>query len=400
MAIQATVQPVDSALHTSNTTDAFAWLAQVMSGHCSAPNERLTTPQLLACAHEQGVVSLVDWQLQKTQSLGNVATTLSHTRPAKEIVDAFAAAARQAALVSMLQESEARFVLNILAEVGLPVLLLKGMAVANWAYSSAHLRECGDVDFLLPTREAAEVLAKRLTDVGYERLTTSGDLVAYELLCRRPSSDLMQVELDIHWRLSNSPLFANVFTFDELMASSITLPQLGPHARGLGLVHSCIHACIHRTLNLSIGIEDKLKWLYDLELMMASFTPNDWHALVNLSVNKGIASLVCHALEAAALVFGRQIPATICTKLQQAGTRESLDCERLAQWGYMQRKTFESLPTLRLRLRWLWQRLFPSNHYLEYLHNGKPLSYQGLVLERLIRGIRRLRQKTPHKSST
>jgi hypothetical protein len=188
-----------------------------------------------------------------------------------------------------------------MAHAGISGLLLKGSALAHWAYPAPHLRACSDVDLLLPSRKAAEELARRLcaAGTGYERSDTSGELVAYELMCRRQISDGLKLEVDIHWRLANSPLFADAFTFDELMAESIALPRLGPEARGLGLVHACIHACVHRALNLSIGVDDKLKWLYDLEVFRALFTPADWQQLVDLSISKGLAVVVLNALEVA-----------------------------------------------------------------------------------------------------
>ena len=345
--------------------------------------------ELVAAAQRDGIVAMVDWRLQ--QAAGESAVTQSKGTLAisPEFIKAFTTAAREEALVSMVIEGESRRVLGLMAEARISGLLLKGSALAYWAYSQPHLRACSDVDLLLPSREAAEQLSARLTASGFERAETSGELVAYELLCRRPVSGDWYVEIDIHWRLANSPLFANVFTFDELIADSVALPNLAPNARGLGPVHALMHACVHRALNLSIGVGDKLKWQYDLELVRANFTPADWRRLVDVSIKKGLAGVVLDAIENTARTFESQLPHESATVLASAESTEILDARRLSDWHYMQRMTFRSLPTAFLKLRWLWQRLFPSLDYLRYLYGTEDRSYCYLIFLRVRRMLKR-----------
>jgi len=366
------------------------WLAAIVCGG-QEDRPQASLAELVAAAQQEGVVALVDGQLRQAQKekVNPVGVTVS-----EELCQAFATAARQEVFVSMMQEGESQRLLALMAEAGISGLLLKGSALAYWAYPAPHLRACSDVDLLLPSRNAAEELARRLcaAGVGYERSNTSGELVAYELMCRRHISDALKLEVDIHWRLANSPLFAEAFTFDELMAESIALLRLGPNARGLGLVHASIHACIHRALNLSIGVDDKLKWLYDLEVLMALFTLEDWQRTVDLSIKKGLAGVVLSGLRAAAATFGRQLPEKASMALQRAEMAESLDAKSLSDWRYMQRKTFQALPSLALRLRWLWQRIFPSKDYLAYLYGCENRNYAALMMHRLKKVTQQIRR--------
>jgi len=307
-----------------------------------------------------------------------------------DIIKAFATAARDEAMVSMVIEGESRRVLGLMSEAHIPGLLLKGSALAYWAYPQPQLRACSDIDLLLSSRSAAEQLSDLLTASGFERAETSGELVAYELLCRRPVFGDWHIEIDIHWRLANSPLFANLFTFDELMADSIALPNLALNARGLEPVHALIHACMHRALNLSIGVGDKLKWQYDLEVLRANFTSVDWSRLVDLSIRKGLAGVVRNALENAARTFESQLPHEWINALARAETAEALDARRLSDWRYMQRMTFKSLPTAFLKLRWLWQRLFPSRDYLRYRYGSQHKSYCYLIFLRALQVLKLL----------
>ena len=287
-------------------------------------------------------------------------------------------------------ESETRRVLSVMAKSGLPGLLLKGSALAYWAYPEPHLRCCSDVDLLLASRESAEILANQLVLAGYERAETLGDLVAYELMCHRKVAGGWRVEIDVHWRMANSPLFSDAFPFAELMAESLPIPALAPNARGLGPVHALLHACIHRAINLAGGGDgDKLKWLYDLIVLIDGFAPADWQKMVQIAIDKKLAGVVLSGLEKAAATFQRELPADIVATLRQAAASEPLNAQRLSDWRYMERKTFETLPGTGMRLRWLWQRLFPSRDQLVHLYGDEHQSYAALILERFKRAIRR-----------
>ena len=368
--------------------NARVWLADVLSGQQLVPffESGLRSSELISEALHQGVVELVGSRFQQALQ-SDLAKPLDPVLSA--IAQTFTTAAHGDALLSMLLESETHCVLGLMRDANVPGLLLKGSALAHWAYSLPQLRACGDVDLLLPSREAAEQLSEQLSALGYDRAETSGELVAYELLCTRPVTNDWRVEIDIHWRLTNSPLFSDAFTFDELMTDSIPLPRLAPNARGLGPVHALLHACMHRALNLSIGTDDKLKWLYDLIVLMDIFTPADWQKMVRISIDKRLAGVVLSGLEMAATTFQRELPANIAATLRRAASSEPLDAQRLSDWHYMQRKTFEALPTQRLRLRWLWQRVFPSRDYLAYLYGKERHNYAALLFERLRRAMRR-----------
>ena len=367
---------------TNAAIDLRIFLAAILAGARPfwAAVTTEVTHELVKYAHREGVLALVDKRLRELPP-GDFAAPL-------EVRQAFSASARREAISSMLLQSEALRVLSLMADIGIPGLLLKGSALAYSAYSQPHMRACSDVDLLLPSREAAEQLAALLTALGYERSKTSGELVAYELLCRRPVSDDWHVEIDIHWRLANSPLFSNAFTFDELMADSVALPKLASNARGLGPVHAMIHACVHRALNLSIGVGDKLKWQYDLELVRANFTAADWRRLVDISIRKGLAGVVLNGLKNGARTFESQLPHEWTTALARAELTETLDARRLSDWHYMQRMTLKSLPTVFLKMRWLWQRLFPSLDYLRHLYGNQHRSYPYLIFLRVRRVLK------------
>jgi len=305
---------------------------------------------------------------------------------------AIALAARDAALWSMMLEAETRRLLAVMAQLAVPGLLLKGQAIAQWAYPDPALRASGDIDVLVATREAADALACGLREAGFARFQPSGDLVALEMMLRREVAPGLWVEVDLHCRVVNSPLFAERFTFDELMADSVALPRLGANARGLGPAHAFIHACMHWAATQAVGADIRLKWLYDMAAFAECFTASDWQRLQQLAQARALAGVCLGMIEAAQASFGSDfvaVPGDVTDALREAARGESLDVTRLRDWRYMQLQTLLAQPTLRLRARYLWQRLWPSRDYMAYLYGRPDLGYLGLIGIRVRTALRR-----------
>jgi len=309
-----------------------------------------------------------------------------------KVSEAFAFAARDAALWSMLLEAETRRLLAVMAQAAIPGLLLKGQAIAQWAYPDPALRASGDIDVLVATREAADALARGLCEVGFELFQPSGDLVALEMMLRREVAPGLWVEIDLHYRVVNSPLFAERFTFDELMAESIALPRLGANARGLGPAHAFVHACMHWAATQAVGAAIRLKWLYDVPAFARCFSATDWQSVQQLAMARGLAGVCLGMIEAAQADFGADfvaVPGDVTDALRAAMRHESLDVTRLHDWRYMQLQAFLAQPTARLRARYLWQRLWPSRDYMVYLYGRPDLGYWGLIGIRVRTALRR-----------
>ena len=343
---------------------------------------------LLMEAEREGVVALVYARLLLADE-----TAGSRRHKSRElVVRSFKAAALQGVLSSMLIESETRHLLSVMDQAAIPGLLLKGQAIAQWAYPDPSLRASGDIDVLVATRDAADQLAHRLCESGYELFQPSGDLVALEMMLRREVAPGVWVEIDLHCRVINSPLFSERFTFDELMAESIALPRLGANARGLGPAHAFIHACMHWAATLAVGAEIRLKWLYDIPAFAKVFTKTDWQHLQQLAVERGLAGVCLGMIEAAQATFGADfvaVPGELTAALREAARHESLDVTRLRDWRYMQLQAFLAQPTARLRARYLWQRLWPSRDYMAYLYGRQDLGYWGLIGIRIKTAFRR-----------
>ncbi len=344
--------------------------------------------RLMMEAEREGVVALVYARLL----LSDETAGSPRDKSRELLVRSFKAASLQGVLSSMLLESETRHLLSVMDQAAIPGLLLKGQAIAQWAYPDPSLRASGDIDVLVATREAADRLARQLCESGYELFQPSGDLVALEMMLRREVTPGVWVEIDLHCRVINSPLFSERFTFDELMLESIALPRLGANARGLGPAHAFIHACMHWAATLAVGAEIRLKWLYDIPAFAKVFSASDWQRLQQLAVDRGLAGVCLSMIEASQDTFGADfvaVPAELVEALRAAAQHESLDVSRLRDWRYMQMQAFLAQPTARLRARYLWQRLWPSRDYMAYLYGRPDLGYAGLIGIRIKTAFRR-----------
>lgn len=316
----------------------------------------------------------------------------SSGRAPPEIMAELKSRASGQAVIAMALDAETRRVLKQLDELGIPAILLKGNALAHWAYANPLHRACSDVDLLVPTREDAERLTDALCRTGCQRASSSGDLVAFELMCRREIAPDWLLEIDIHWRLVNSVLFAQRLSFDELMKDSTAIPSLARNARGLSPVHAVLHAAMHRSRNLTNGIGDRLKWLYDFVVLEKHMSAADWDQLLREAVHRQLAGVTLSALEATNKTLGILTPMHVVEGLKDAASRESLDAGRMADWRYMQTQTMRALPGWKTKARWLWQRLFPSRDYMSYLY-GEHGNYASLMWCRIKQAARKLNRR-------
>lgn len=353
------------------------WLAGVLRGE----PPRIDAPgpghgALVRTAEEEGVLTLVVDRL--TGWTGDPA-----------LRDAFSRAARGPAATWLLRHAECQRVLAVLAQADTPLLLLKGSALAWWLYPSPFLRECSDIDLLLPSRAAVRDAAQRLAACGYSQGYDQG-ADAYELVCRRSLSGSMRLDLDLHWGLNNAPVFAHVLRFDELLAESIALPGLAPNARGLSPCHALLHACMHRGINLYTGVGDSLKWLYDLHLMAQRLTSSDWERVVGLCRERHLASVCLSGLDAAAARFGEAVPAGVMTALRAIPLGTGVEGRRLQSWYYMHWMNLKALPGHRSRASWLLRKLLPTVPHMREMY-GHEKDLAGLLVARVRQLARKAR---------
>lgn len=359
--------------------DARNWLAAALMGHAPA----------WPLAHDEGVDNVLDM----ARAEGVVALLHASVRDSSIVVpttmrDALAVDARRKAAQSLYLQAQCRAVLARLDALGIPALVLKGAALAHWAYAEPYLRESGDIDLLLPSRVEVERAVAAIAPLGYVLSDEihPGDLARFESTCVY-SGGKGGLEIDLHWQLSNTPVFAFRFGWNELWKQSMALPALSRDARGLSPALSLIHACTHRCKHLAGG-EDRLKWLVDMVTLARCFAAEDWHALQELSTQHGLAGVCLVNLCDAEARLGAFVPAEVLRALDLASRSESLHASRLRLGWYFQLMNVLAFPTWRMRWRWLHQTVLPGAAFLRKRYGTR--SVVVALWRRMWTGLRRI----------
>lgn len=330
-----------------------AWLAAVVRG--AEPGAILPDEAgLLDTAQAEGVLALCHDRLRRSPAWTQYPETLR---------EAMTRHAYQAVAVELMRAAELRDVLAALAQAGLPVLLLKGAALAHTLYPQPYLRSRCDTDLLVPSRADAERAGRVLQTLGYQQSAMRGDLIFHELGCYKTGSSGLTHALDIHWRMSNATLFGECFTFAELASAAVPILAMGPRTDGLGPVHALLLACMHRVANMSGDIADRLIWLYDIHLLAQRLSDMQWQQVTTLAEERTLCGPCYDGLRSAQTWFTTALPEAVLRRLRAGAGREGFDPRQAhTQWRF-EWLTFRTLPST-TRLRWLVQYLFPEAGYM------------------------------------
>lgn len=305
-------------------------------------------------------------------------------------------AAAQAA-VEMVQAREIARVMQSLVQAEMAPLLMKGTPLAYTDYRAPHLRPRADTDLLIHPSER-ELAERVLAGLGYERVNaTRGSLVSYEFAMTRVDRSGVTHVVDVHWRVSNRQVFADALSYDECMAGSEAVPQLG--ARALGPTHALLLACMHRVTHVTVAYDfggvphlgDRLIWLYDIHLLATRLGPAALQKFAELAESRRVRRLCLDGLALTQRHFGTSLPQDVMDTLAAPGPRE-LSAQYL-EIGRMHClvKDIQSLPNWRDRLRLSKEHVFPPADYmLEKYRVSRRAWLPALYLHRGVRGLWRL----------
>jgi hypothetical protein len=216
-------------------------------------------------------------------------------------------AARNACLAQELGR-----VIQVLGEAGIPVIPLKGVALAESLYGDTAMRVCGDLDILVPRHLVArsfQVLLRSGYDAPLPEETLLriplGNAIEYEL---EGGKCAIHSRLEVHWGL-----FCGSRN-DERAAAEIWLESrpatfFGAAARRLTPAWEFLYLAAHAARHL--WQEPKpwggVKWLADLNDALYS-RPLDWEQLRGASRRHGWELALKRSLRACHSLFGADVP--------------------------------------------------------------------------------------------
>jgi hypothetical protein len=238
--------------------------------------------------------------------------------------DALLQEVRDQSVVDSIRNEEAARVIAGLAGVdGAMPVLFKGVALAHSHYPESWLRPRLDTDVLLsPTsvRDAFEVLRS----LGYRQaIATSGELVSYQASFERSDRFGVTHHFDVHWKVANWQVVADVLSHEEIAARAIPLPALGPHARAACASDALVLACLHRAAHHRDS--EELLWIYDIHLIARSLSGAEWTTALASAERGSVKALCARGLALAIDRFDTPIPVEVTGHLdrwQHAAVRE------------------------------------------------------------------------------
>jgi hypothetical protein len=310
-------------------------------------------------------------------------------RQPAEVRERLARIAREEALVERSRCEEGRRAVSALFKAGVSPLIFKGSALAYTHYPEPWLRPRLDTDMLV-RREDAAIARSVFESLGYTRAARpSGEHVTHQFTYVGWWNGI-RVVFDVHWKLADPQVFANLFSYEELERESVPLPALGPSARTLSDLHSLVVACMHRIAHHYD--RDTLIFLYDIDLLARQLDQAAWDRVLQLAGQKRIRAVTWRGVSLAAAWLNTPVPAHVgqalatTTDLEPTAAYLDPNLRKVdVLWSDLQH-----LDGWRPRVRLIREHLFPSPSFiLQSSGRTSAVLLPSLYARRILRGVRR-----------
>jgi len=330
-------------------------LASALRGRAVPTPPRADWPALLASADEHGVLPL----------LADAAAAACWDR---DILAAMRPSVAAETALAMLRERELRRVLASLAAAGMTPLLLKGAHLAFTLYPSPDRRPRLDTDLLIEEGDR-DALKECLAALRYRPVPhVTGEVAFTQFQYRHVDESGASHTLDIHWRIAVPKAFADRLTYDDLRRDAVAVPGLGPHALAPSPPLALIVACLHRTAHH--GTTTRLLWLYDIHLLAAALSGQDWELVVERAGLCGLTPVVAAGLEHAIARLGTVVPRHVLERLHAGDAATEPDVlvflHGVPPQIQVAASDWRRIPGARARLRFLQEHLFPPASYMRH----------------------------------
>ena len=266
----------------------------------AALSEPLDWPRALRVARRHQVVGLVHDAL----------TRLRADVP-PEIVQEIRTEATTLVRDNLDMAQEALRLQRLFDDANLPVLFIKGAALAILAFGNLGLRYSQDIDLLIPY-ESLPAATTLIARAGYRRFDPPYDINDAQLRDLLPLRkdigfihEVTGVRVELHWRLF---LNSHAFAETSIMTASRVIPVTGAAGlRTLGEEDLFAYLCMHGALHWW----HRLKWLADVNGLLASKSDRDVELLIRGAEARGAGRAATQALLLCHRLLGTPLPARL-----------------------------------------------------------------------------------------
>ncbi len=288
---------------------------------------------------------------------------------------------------------DAAIVLNALVDNQLPVIALKGLALAKSLYGDIALRPMSDIDLLLKEEDLVHA-GRILLTLGYQQDFPDWEknIKFHHHLPSFTSKNGTIIEL--HWNIVSvyCPVKVDI---DGLWARASLIKEDYGVARIFSWEDQFLHVCIHACFHLGSGI-DLLPFCDMAGLIRVSADQMDWQIVIaratRWGAQKGLYLMLCLVRE----LLGATVPDHIMAELKPADYQPAFFEKAMAQIfdanpsGQLFRKRIGRLlnikkqKSIKEKVFALFRGAFPSREYLASITPISPSSPK-IVLYYLVR---------------
>jgi hypothetical protein len=206
-------------------------------------------------------------------------------------------------------------ILNLLAEAGISVILLKGIALSALYYGDVGQRPMSDLDFLVKP-EAVQEAARLLQAAGWDAKElpllgiASFRSVNHAVMLTRPQS---LDQIDLHWHVLHERCWESAdeefwLRSRKMLIGSRTVSTLSD-------TDHLLHTCLHGSRQNQVA---PIRWVADA-MMIVCHGEVDWPYLVASANAGGYARRVTSILRYLVDTFDAPVPAEIFSDFEKVG---------------------------------------------------------------------------------
>lgn len=215
---------------------------------------------------------------------------------------------------AVVVEQQLGQVLEALTLAGIPVVVLKGAALAAF-YPDPVLRIYNDLDVLVPHADLARA-EHALLGLGYRCLRAKEWALAQHYHLPPMIGTARQLDVEVHWRL-DEPHEAGSLPVDHLWSRAQAWSVAGHQALRLDAVDAALHLCQHAVLQHR-GRQG-LRPLCDLAQVVGSWQQAEWQGLVYRALDYGLEPVVYLILTLMEQLLSTAVPPAVMKALHPAG---------------------------------------------------------------------------------